>query len=536
MAAERRDKESIRRVKKRIEEELLDLANVHAVDIGEKITGGEPTGELSIIVYVDEKKKQVAAKDKVPPEIEGIKTDVQEEEPDELHPALLRLEPDELLVDVTRYSTLMGGMSLGPCRAIYMEPPDVEAAGYYVTVGTLGAIVTDKTSGAPLMLTNFHVAAVDNAWSVGDDMAQPSRVDGGRCPSDRVGALQRGVLSSNVDGAVVSIEDRPYSCEIVSIGDVRGTRPAAVGMAVRKRGRTTELTHGVVISTDYTTTIPYGDGLGSVTLVDQVRIAVDAAQSTMFGTNGDSGSVVADAEGYVVGLYFAGGASGTRGVANPIAKVLAELNIEVCASTKPVDKGPKEHLKDFKEFRAETVEKRPFKEWLKWEKEKFEKEKPEKLEVEGWVGRPAPFEQKDPRSEKGPQSEYGTRPAGVARQISGLGSWPDPFAEPWKNFQDKPFPEVKDQKEGLKDKDEFKDSKFEFKEDLKDYKNEAKENKETKDTKDNKDFMIEGPWQVRPWEVVAQPARQGGIGGQQHFIPRHLRPDLSGGALRNEPR
>ena len=53
--------ESIRRVKKRIEEELLALPNVHAVDIGEKITDGKPTGELSIVVYVDQK-KNVAAK------------------------------------------------------------------------------------------------------------------------------------------------------------------------------------------------------------------------------------------------------------------------------------------------------------------------------------------------------------------------------------------------------------------------------------------------------------------------------------------
>ena len=226
-------RESIRRVKKRIEEELLALPNVHAVDIGEKITNGKPTGELSIVVYVDQK-KNVAAKNTVPPVVDGVKTDVQEEEPDVLHPALIKLADDELLVDTTRYTTLEGGMSIGPCRSIYMEPPDVATAGWYITVGTLGVMVRDNTTNDAMALTNFHVAAVDDTWTVGDAMAQPARNDGGSCPADRFGQLERGVLSANVDGAVIAIDGRPHNCEILDIGEVTGTRAATVGMAVRK--------------------------------------------------------------------------------------------------------------------------------------------------------------------------------------------------------------------------------------------------------------------------------------------------------------
>ncbi len=64
----------------------------------------------------------------------------------------------------------------------------------------------------------------------------------------------------------------------------------------------------------------------------------------MFGTNGDSGSVVVDDDEYIVGLYFAGTPSGDYGVANPIADVLSELNIEVC--TKPIIKLKKENWKE----------------------------------------------------------------------------------------------------------------------------------------------------------------------------------------------
>lgn len=371
--------QSIRRVKRQVELDLVDLANVHAVDIGEKITDGTPTGELSIIVYVDKKRKQIAAKDRVPEEISGIRTDVQESEPDVLHPLAVRIADDEVLVDKTRYATLEGGMSIGPCRAIYLEPPDVDEAGWYIFVGTLGAIVKDKDSGDPLILTNFHVAMVDDTWSVGDDMAQPSRLDGGVCPGDRVGALLRGSLSHHVDGALISIEDRPHVCEILDIGGVKGTKTAADGISVRKRGRTTELTHGTVISTNYTTTINYGDGLGSVTLIDQLRIQVSDPPSSMFGTNGDSGSVVVDDDEYIVGLYFAGTPSGDYGVANPIADVLGELNIEVC--TKPIIKLKKENWKEFwKEHPKEFI-----KEWKEWA---FEKEYIETYERPPWLERP----------------------------------------------------------------------------------------------------------------------------------------------------
>ena len=57
-------------------------------------------------------------------------------------------EAAEPLIDATAYTTLEGGISMGPCRSVFLSPPDVPAPGNYIFVGTLGAMVRDRTSGA----------------------------------------------------------------------------------------------------------------------------------------------------------------------------------------------------------------------------------------------------------------------------------------------------------------------------------------------------------------------------------------------------
>jgi Peptidase S7, Flavivirus NS3 serine protease len=367
-------REEVSRVKATAEQDLLNLPNVTGVFTGRKVKGGVDTGQVAIVVTVSEK-KDVPAKQAVPKEINGVPTDVIEEK---IEPMLVvsavRLEDIAPMVDTATYATLEGGISLGPCRSFYLEPPEVETAGNYVFTGTLGCIVKDNKSSDMMMLSNFHVMCVDDTWATGDTMAQPSRVDTGSCPGDVVGSLKRAVLNTGVDCAVATISGRPYSCEIVDIGDVKGTDTATVDMAVRKRGRTTELTHGTVAATDYTTSVDYGDGLGVVTLTNQIRIVNDAPQSAFFGKKGDSGSVVVDEDNNIVGLYFAGNTTGTVGVANPIAGVLSALDISIC--TKGLKKFEKEITKEWireKDWKSEIKErgKEYFKDWKEYAFEKF---------------------------------------------------------------------------------------------------------------------------------------------------------------------
>ena len=317
----------IRPIKQDQEADLLKRAGVTGVDIGCKHVGGKKTDVRTIRVYVEEKKdeKDIPKSEMIPKTIKGVKTDVIQRK-FVLHPLRLRLADLDVKADTGTYDPLKGGISIGPCRVI----------DGYIYVGTLGAIVKDNESGDPMLLSNFHVMCVDDAWGTGDTMAQPSRVDGGNCPTDGVGELQRASLGGQVDCAVASHTVRGYACEIVEIGEVTGTATAALDMAVRKRGRTTGLTYGTVDTVDLTVKIDYGDGLGIVTLTDQIGIEVDPTKSAQFGDNGDSGSVVVDDGRKVVGLYFAGNEDGTYGVANPIQAVLEALKVSICVPSQRV--------------------------------------------------------------------------------------------------------------------------------------------------------------------------------------------------------
>lgn len=342
-------------VKEANESTLLAKRNVNAVGIGKKRVGGRQTEELAIVVFVDEK-GDVPESERVPATIDGIKTDVVERRIVPME-SWLKLEDIAPLADTTNYPVLRGGISIGPCRSVFIDADDaacrgVPGPGNYLFVGTLGVPVRDRSTGDDMLLSNFHVMCVDDGWSPGDTMAQPSRVDGGTCPTDVVAELTRATLNSRVDAAVARRTARSSACEIVEIGDVAGRTTATVGMAVRKRGRTTELTHGTVDVVNLTVNVPYCDGLGTVTLTNQIGIDVDTSQSTVFGQGGDSGSVVVEASRRVVGLYFAGTSDGTYGVANHIDDVLTEMDIELCVAKPPFKElkdGPKE-FKELKEF------------------------------------------------------------------------------------------------------------------------------------------------------------------------------------------
>lgn len=310
------DSQEIKKVKARVEKDLLSRPGVTGVDIGYKYVGGKKTDQIAIRVLVA-KKRTVPEKERIPEEIEGVKTDVIERKY-ELHSSVVGESP--AAPDVASYDPLRGGISLGPCRTI-----DGSAVA-----GTLGAVVRDNSTGDPMLLSNFHVMSVDDAWSVGDTMAQPSPADGVGCPDEIVGTLERASLGGQVDAAVAKHTARRFSCEIVDIGEVDRAVTAVLGAPVRKRGRTTGLTFGHIDSISLTLSLDYGNGLGVVTLSDQISIAVDGSRSPHWGQGGDSGSVVIDESGSMVGLYFAGTPEGDNGVANPIDAVFTALGVSAC--------------------------------------------------------------------------------------------------------------------------------------------------------------------------------------------------------------
>jgi hypothetical protein len=323
-------REVIRPIKRMVEDEFLSRPGVIGVDIGEKVTGGRPTGRAAIVVYVCA--KGPLHPQQIPPEVGGVPTDVVAESI-VLHRARVTRTAEPVVAE--RHPVLRGGLSIGPARSFRVVPPEVPTAGEYVIAGTLGAFVVTRDSARKVLgLTTFHVGCVDDSWSVGDEFVHPSRVDGGVVGADEVAVLDRAALAGSVSAAGLRMGARPFRAEVLGVGAITGTARAEVGSTVRKHGRTTGLTHGMVASTDATLRLDFGDGLGVRTLRDQIRVR----SSELFGDHGDSGAVLVDADNRVVGLYVAG--SGSTGYANPIEPVLRQLDVEILTPGVPESRKP----------------------------------------------------------------------------------------------------------------------------------------------------------------------------------------------------
>jgi hypothetical protein len=348
---------AVRLVKRRVEDLLLSRPGVVGVDIDEQVTEGRRTGRPAIVVYV---RAKLPAADLppgalVPPQVSGVPTDVVAEQ-FVLHRALLATDdpPAAVVAGGERHEVLVGGIGVGPCRAVRLVPPDVPRAGDYLVVGTLGVLAVARGRRQVMALTGFHVACVDDAWMVGDRMVHPSRVDGGRCGDEVVATLARAALAGSAAGAALLLQPgQRYLPAIAEVGPVAGRGSARIGGEVRKRGRSTGLTSGVVVSTDATLRLDFGNGLGLRTLRDQIRIRAtgnrfgdgagssrfgDGAGSSRFGDHGDSGAALVAGGNRVVGLYLGGNPSGSLGFANPIGPVLDQLDVDLLVHPKAADR------------------------------------------------------------------------------------------------------------------------------------------------------------------------------------------------------
>ena len=219
-------------------------------------------------------------------------------------------------------------------------PGGVSAAHFAVTAGTIGCLATGRSGDRRqrlLLLSNNHVLANSNNARYGDCIAQPGPFDGGRCPADRIAILER-FVPIDFSGAPNFVDCGTGWCwpnlvrrELVFLsgGQQRffriGSVPIApaLGMAVGKSGRTTQLTSGRITGVGVTINVNYGSGR-IANFRDQIAIR---AGSGDFSAGGDSGSSVwtFDSVRRPVGLLFAGGGGTT--FANRMDRVLAALDI-----------------------------------------------------------------------------------------------------------------------------------------------------------------------------------------------------------------
>ncbi len=282
--------------------------NVVGVGFGAKATVGAGVyGDLAVRVYVRSKlpKMALSEREMVPSEVNGMPTDV---------------------------------IAVGDIEALARPTPCGVSVGHYaITAGTLGCLVALQDAARdvaqdsdPLILSNNHVLANANAAALGDAILEPGPLDGGD-PADPIATLTDfepiDFVGANIMDAAVAKLFRPGDVTPDILGGIgRVAQPpvtAALYQSVRKHGRTTLHTVGVVMDLSADIRVRFGTRVAS--FEDQLAVI---GSGGVFSSGGDSGSLVVDAvTRRPVGLLFAGG-GGTTFV-NPIGPVLERFGVAI---------------------------------------------------------------------------------------------------------------------------------------------------------------------------------------------------------------
>lgn len=280
--------------------------NVVGVGVAHKSSRGAFSDDLAIRFYVREKLHHLLVKEteRIPPEIEGVPTDVVESR----EFSIWRPIPP---IYHRKVRPAMGGLSIGH---------------YEITAGTLGCLVKDRRER--YVLSNNHVLANENRAAEGDPILQPGRFDGGKLDRDVLGRLVTYVGLDpdglNLVDAALAEPHNPddVTPDVLNIGRLTGTREPELEEEVRKSGRTTRLTRGVV--EDASATLRVGYSQGSFVFTDQIIVR---ARSGAFSAGGDSGAILVGHDGKAVGLLFGGSPFFT--VANKMTHVEKTLDVTV---------------------------------------------------------------------------------------------------------------------------------------------------------------------------------------------------------------
>lgn len=327
--------QQVRTALKQSTSRLLEHANVVAAGAGYKVVQGRRTDTLCIVCSVTRKLPlaTLARRDRVPPDIDGIPTDV-------IETGVIRA----LAARTERHRPAPGGVSIGH--------PEV-------TAGTLGCVI--KKNGEFVILSNNHILANSNDARLGDPILQPGTFDGGRRPDDRLAELAqfipitfreplsdcgfaRAVIAllnagcrligsrtryriyrveaadNLVDAAIARpLDPADMSPEILEIGRIQGVGRGELGMGVVKSGRTTGLTRGEILQVNVTVDVQYGPG--------RVARFTDQLMAGAMSQGGDSGSAVLSSDHQLIGLLFAGSASST--IINRIEHVFTALGLSL---------------------------------------------------------------------------------------------------------------------------------------------------------------------------------------------------------------
>lgn len=294
--------EALKPYVRKVAPHYLEQANVTSVGIGYKQVAGKPTKELAIQFTVG---KKVA-----PEALEALGA---ERLPEKLIVNGIEVPTDVIERSYDTQARAQAG-ARKPNRKIRLDPivPGVSIAHVDVSAGTVGAVVYDARTGAPYVLSNWHVLHGDTG-DIGDPISQPGSFDDNRVQQNLCGHLVRSHLGAAGDCAIATIEGRQLSGEILDLGvTIDQIAEPALGDKVMKSGRTTAVTHGVVARVHVTTRIDYG-AVGAQD-IGGFEIQPDPDHEdpdNEISMGGDSGSAWVSVErgrptSTMVGLHFAG--------------------------------------------------------------------------------------------------------------------------------------------------------------------------------------------------------------------------------------
>ncbi|MEQ1606546.1 MAG: hypothetical protein ABL999_16930 [Pyrinomonadaceae bacterium] len=329
------------------------MGNVHAVGVGHKIVDGSEKKCVDIYVVKKLDLSVLAASAVLPTEVNGVPTNVIESPPAFFSASaktantaskFSKVSNAKVSKATTEEIVTAAGLACTDNRQRRQRPAmaGISAGHFRSTAGTISCFCrSTRTGDNPneiYVLSNNHVFAEVNRGMPGDALLQPGRLDDGG-PPDTFAQLSRfiplrlgGGDENRVDAAIGRLIGGPLPHpEICSIGRIGGIGRATENMMVRKHGRTTGLTGGIVKDTHYDARVgmDHNDPFSIARFVDQIRIEV-IAPFPAIGLGGDSGSLVFHgSQQQAVGLYFAGPLNGEYGIANHIDAVLSELAIQL---------------------------------------------------------------------------------------------------------------------------------------------------------------------------------------------------------------
>ncbi|MEL6237827.1 MAG: DNA/RNA non-specific endonuclease [Pseudomonadota bacterium] len=299
-------KEALRRFVRTHGHKFLKDPNVTSIGVGRK--NGKPDGAISLVFTVGNKVK--------PSQLESLDVETK------LLPEEIQIAPGITVktdVEERRYEqsySLVETQSLNP-RKVRQDPmqPGISVGQFERSAGTLGAIVFDEDTGAPCILSNWHVLHTD-AGEVGDQTVQPGYFDDNDITGSDAGTLLRSHLGAAGDCALSRIRSRGFDRTILDLG-VKPSRMADVALddPVVKSGRTSAVTYGVVRRTDVIVSLFFGDNAGVVDVGGfEIGLTPETGLRPADGEisrPGDSGSLWMIREGreatdIVAGLHFAG--------------------------------------------------------------------------------------------------------------------------------------------------------------------------------------------------------------------------------------